>query len=325
MTSLRSVGELLAVVPYLLGFHPADSAVVLGLRDRQILLQVRSDLPAPSDVPAFAGYHADLFARQHATGAVLLGYGAGPAVTPGVLALGAAFEARGIPVLDAVRVEEGRYWSYLCEEPGCCPPEGRPYDTGASSPLAVAAVVEGCVALPSREVLERRLAPVDGPARAAMADATLRANDRLTALVEKAPRDLGRALLRAGSTTVDAAVGCQRTGGRLSDDELAWLTVVLLYPPVRDYAWQSIGGDLGVHVGLWTEVVRRADPELAAAPATLLSFATWRAGEGAVASIALSRALAADPEYPMARLMSRALGGGLSPAEWEAATQALVQ
>ncbi len=55
----------------------------------------------------------------------------------------------------------------------------------------------------------------------------------------------------------------------------------------------------------------------------LLAFAAWRAGEGAVASIAVSRALSADPEYPLARLMAQALAGGLSPAEWEAAVREL--
>jgi len=321
MTSLRSVGDLLAVVPYLLGFHPTDSAVVLGVRDRKIIFQVRGDLPEPADVPGFAGYYADLVARQRAAGAVVLGYGDGPSTTPTVRALGAALDERGVPILDAVRVADGRYWSYLCEDPACCPPEGRRYDA-ETSPLAVAAIVEGGVALPSREALERRLAPVDGPARAAMDAATSRANDRLSALVERAPRDLGRALLRVGSAAVDAAVACQRSGGRLTDDEVAWLAVALLYLPVRDYAWESVGGDLGVHVGLWTDVVRRCDQDLVTAPATLLSFAAWRAGEGAVASIALSRALDADPGYPMARLMSRALAGGLNPAEWEAAVKA---
>jgi hypothetical protein len=318
MSSLRSVDDLLAVVPYLLGFHPADSAVVLGVRDRRIIFQVRGDLPARAGVAGIVGYYAEVVARQRPDGALVLGYGDGPAATPMVLGLAAALQARGIRVLDAVRVADGRYWSYLCTDPACCPPEGRGYDT-QTNPLAVEAILDGCVALPSRDELERRLAPV--PA-AGMAEATRRATGRLGALIEEKPRSLRRALLRAGSAAVDAAVRCQRGGGRLTDDEVAWLAVVLLHLPVRDYAWESVGGDLGLHVALWTDVVRRCDQDLVTAPATLLAFAAWRAGEGAVASIALSRALAADPGYPMAQLMSRALEGGVSPAEWEAAVRA---
>jgi hypothetical protein len=315
MTSLRSLGDLLAVVPYMLGFHPADSAVLFGVRAKKIIFQVRGDLPPPDDVPEFARYYADLLVRQRARSAIVLGYGAGPAVTPIVLALLAATEARGVTVLDALRVADGRYWSYLCDEPTCCPPDGQPYDA-VTHPLALAAVTDGMVALPSRQALQRRFAPVTGPARQAMDEATGRANDRLAAHYFA---DADGDLATAGAAAVDAAVSRQRSGGWLTDDEVAWLAAVLSHLPVRDHAWQSIGGDLRVHIALWTDVLRRADPGLAAAPGSLLSFAAWRAGEGAVASIALERALTADPGYGMALVMARALAGALSPTDWEAA------
>jgi hypothetical protein len=289
---------------------------VLGLRDHRIAFQVRADLPDPAGASGFAEYYAEVAARQRVDRAAVLGYGDGPAVTPVVLALCPALETRGLPVVDAVRVADGRYWSYLCEDPACCPPDGHPYDS--AGPPAVAAVVEGCVALPSREALERRLAPVGGAARAAMTAAVGRANDRLSAMIGADPAGFGGALRDAGTAAVDAAVARYRAGARLTDDELAWLTIALLYLPVRDHAWTAVGGDLGRHVLLWTDVVRRTDPHLVAAPATLLAFAAWRVGEGAVATIALSRALDADPEYPMARYLERALSGGLSPMEWEA-------
>jgi hypothetical protein len=320
MTTLRSLGDLLAVVPYLLGFHPTDSLVLLALRDRRIVFQVRADLPIPAKVPEVVTHLTGLVARHAASSAVLLGYGTGTRVTPVMLALRPALESAGVPVLDALRVADGRYWSYLCTEPTCCPPDGRAYDT-ASTPVAAEAVVAGYVALPSREELARRLGPSVGPARQAMTEAIRRADERLTALAESCPGDPAAALLRAGRTAVDRAVQRQRAGLPLDDDELAWLTAVLVYLPVRDHAWESVGGDLGTHVGLWTEVVRRCDPELVVAPATLLSFAAWRAGEGALASIALSRALEADPDYRMAQLMGRALAGGLSPAEWALAAE----
>jgi hypothetical protein len=320
MTPLRSLADLVAVVPYLLGFHPTDSMVVLGLRDKKIIFEVRGDLPPRAELTDFVGYYAALVARQRCTSAVLLGYGDGPRVTPVVLALRSALAAHRVEVLDALRVAEGRYWSYLCTAPACCPVEGRRYDASVS-PAAAAAVVEGCVALPSRTALERRFAPVEGAARQAMAEATDRADRRLTELVESAPADPGRPLRAAGVAAVDRAVSAQRAGARLTDDELAWLSVALVYLPVRDYAWERVGGDLTVHVGLWTEVTRRADPDLSVAPATLLAFAAWRAGEGAIAAIALDRVLRQDPTYRMAQLLREALAGGISPAEWTAALE----
>jgi hypothetical protein len=320
MTTLRSLGDLLAAVPYLLGFHPTDSLVLLTLRDRRVVFQVRADLPVPAEVPEVVARLTELAIRQASTSAVVLGYGQGSQVTPVVLALCPALESAGVTVLDALRVADGCYWSYLCTEPGCCPPEGRPYD-GSGTAIAAEAVVAGCVALPSREELARRLDPVDGPDRAAMTEATRRADERLAALVEGAPKDPAEALLRAGRSAVDRAVRRQRAGMPLDDDELAWLSAMLVYLPVRDHAWESVGGDLGTHVSLWTEVVRRCDPELVAAPATLLAFAAWRAGEGALASIALSRAVDVDPGYQMARLLGRALSGGLSPRDWALAQE----
>src|SRR2546430_672927 len=186
MTPLRSLDELLAVVPYLLGFHPVGSAVLLGLRDKRIVFQVRADLPPPVEASRFAEHHAELLVRQRAASAVVLGYGAGPAVTPVVRRLQAAVEARGIAVLDALRVEDGRYWSYLCHDPACCPPGGQPYDA-ATHPLALAAVMDGYVALPSRQALARRFAPVARPARLAMDEATRPAGERPAALGERHP------------------------------------------------------------------------------------------------------------------------------------------
>src|SRR2546423_13084010 len=78
MTSLRSLGDLLAIVPYMLGFHPADSVVLFGVRTKKIIFQVRGDLPSPDDVPESARYYADLLVRQGAGAAIGLGDGAGP-------------------------------------------------------------------------------------------------------------------------------------------------------------------------------------------------------------------------------------------------------
>jgi hypothetical protein len=290
MTTVRSIPDLLAVVPYLLGFHPADSVVALALRRRRIVFQVRGDLGA-----AAVGRIAALVARQDPTSAVVLGYGPGATVTPVVLGVRDAIEAAGVPVLDALRAADARYWSYLCTEPSCCPPEGKPYEV-AGSAVATEAVVAGYVALPSRDVLARRLEPVPSPS---VAEATR------------------RALLAppAGPGTVDDAVLRQRAGARLTDEEVARLTVALADPVVRAYAWESAGADPGTHVCVWTDVLRRCEPGLVVAPAALLAYAAWRAGEGAVASIALSRALDADAADPMVVLMAEALSGGLAPVQ----------
>jgi hypothetical protein len=126
----------------------------------------------------------------------------------------------------------------------------------------------------------------------------------------------------AGTTAVDEALRRYQTGGRLTDDEAAWLSLLLRHIPTRDYAWTRIDATDG-HQQLWTDLTRRAMPDLAAAPASLLAFAAYLAGQGALANIAVARALDSDREYPMALLVALALKHGLPPSALDGRPDAL--
>jgi hypothetical protein len=71
-----------------------------------------------------------------------------------------------------------------------------------------------------------------------------------------------------------------------------------------------------VHVDLWRDVVRRSPEDLVAAPAALLGFAAWLAGDGALAWCAVDRAQQAEPGYGLAGLLAQALAGGVPPSAW---------
>lgn len=299
---IRRPEDLLAAVPYLLGFHPADSAVVLGIAGGQLTFAARADLPAPGEAPeALADHLAAVLARQRVRAAVLVGYGPAERVEPALTALRAVLP---IDVYDVLRVTEGRYWSYTCANPECCDPAGTPFDV-STSPVAAAATYAGAVALPDREALVARIAPVDGAGRESMRRATVRARERLA-------RDPS-AVLPTGEAAVRAAIERYRSGGALTDDEVAELTVLLRSVPVRDRAWREIT-EPEPHVRLWADVLRRAEPDLAAPPASLLAFAAWRAGDGALAAVAVERALACDPGYSLARLLADILRAGTPPS-----------
>jgi hypothetical protein len=51
-----------------------------------------------------------------------------------------------------------------------------------------------------------------------------------------------------------------------------------------------------------------------AAPASLLAFVAWQDGNGALANVALDRALADNPRYSMAQLLRQALDSGAPPS-----------
>ena len=332
---VRSPADLLAAVPYLLGFHPTDSVVVVALRGKRVVFVARADLAGtesrpeangpttvdqttvdpPPGADEIAAYIAEIVARQQVESTVAIGYGPAEQVTPAVDATRAALELAGLRVLDALRVTDGRYWSYLCVDPGCCPMEGKAYDP-TSSQVAAEATFAGKVALPDRAALTSQVAPLGGPVRESMRRATRRAEERAVRLLDSAPSaDLlgGRALRSAGASAIRTAMDRHRQGGRLTDDEVAWLSVLLTHVPVRDHAWERTDG-FEWQQALWTEVTRRVEPGLVAAPASLLAFAAWRAGHGALAAVAVERALRDQPDYSLALLLDEMLRNGVQPS-----------
>ncbi len=321
---LTTPADLLGAIPYLLGFHPAESIVLLAARERRILFTVRADLPAPANRNAIADQLSEA-ALAHAASAVLIvGYGADERVRPVIRALRRTCERAGLAVLEVLRAADGRYWSELCHDPACCPPEGARYDPIAS-PVAAQVTVEGLVALPDRAAFERQIEPLAGD-RVGLRRAEAAAEQRLLDLVatESDRATIRSTLAAAGLAAVDAAIASQRNGHRLTDDEAAWLALMLVGVAVRDAAWLRIGPDpaeLLVHRTLWLDVFRRAGPHLTAAPGSLFAFAAWRRGEVALARLALERVLTEDPGYPMAVLLDEALAQGMAPAvlgDWPA-------
>lgn len=316
---LREPTDVLGAVPYLLGFHPADCAVVVALRHVRLIFTICGDLPAPDSPEGEIHTIADELVermRPHGVTAVLVvGYGVEEQVRPLLTAVRGACEKADIHVIEALRAYQGRYWSYLCE--GCCPADGTPFDVSTSA-AAAQAILAGRVALPSRAAYEQQVAPVVGHEREAMGIATQRASMRLARLLADAPD--GQALLnvvRVGRAALDEAIRRHRQGGRLSDDEAAWLCTLLGNVLVRQLAWQRVSRagarTLRLHRSLWMDLLRRTEPHLVAGPGSVFAFAAYRCGELALARLALRRVLAAHPDDAMAVLLGRALDDGLSP------------
>jgi hypothetical protein len=108
----------------------------------------------------------------------------------------------------------------------------------------------------------------------------------------------------------------RQLGGRtpLSPWRAARLLTGLADVGARDRCCQWTSGEQGsAAVSLWTELVRLSPPSYAAAPATLLAYVAWQQGFGALANIAVQRAVADDPDYSLARLIDQALANGLDP------------
>ena len=313
---------VLAVVPHMLGFYPSRSLVVLGLgKQNRVLVTFRYDLPDPADykLAADIAEHGEyVLGREGITSALLVGYGPEELVVPVIGAAAARLAGSGVRLYEVLRADAGRYWSMLCVDAGCCPPEGRSYDPG-SHPAAAAMTEAGLSAQPDRDALARTLQRPAGSAEL-IAGATTAALLRLSELV-----DLGEAegdrhpklrATRVGRREVQRAIRLYRSGGSIgSIAQLAWLAVLVSDLGVRDDAWARMHPAYReAHCELWTDVLRGAALDYVPAPASLLAFVAWQAGNGALAAMAVDRALGADPGYSMAHLLAGAVDAALPPS-----------
>lgn len=296
---LRGPAALVAAVPYLIGFHPQESLVLVALQQRRVLLTLRVDL-ADAD-----GSAAELAGRLQAAGAdsvALLLYTEGDAAVHAetTATLGGLVADR---LLDVLVVRAGRWRSLLCANPACCPPDGTPLES-APPPLAVAMAVQaGRQVLPDRAALVASVARVDEPAVTA-ALATARTGGG--AGVGAGARKRARAALRRWSAS----------GGRgeLPAGDAADLLVALGEREWRDellLASAKMADD--TLLPLLQRLCRLAPDDLLGPAATLLAVAAYLRGDGSLANVALERALAADPGYAIALWLVAALDAQVPP------------
>lgn len=326
--ALSSPTDLIAVVPYLLPGPMEDCVVLLGLHgnSRRVLFAVRSPLVDGAESsptgPAVIAAGFEYSLRTHGCErALVVGYGPPAAVTPLVDALGVELAGSQVELCEALRVEHGRYWSYLCPYANCCPAEGVAFDI-ASSLIPATAVVAGLAPRGPDEPEPPlgSLAPVTGELQERMARATLRAEARCARMWGGQHAAQGSGFgpgLRAEGVRLVREVTAALPALPDDPDLLAWLGIVLVSTRVRDEAWAHISAEhADAHAALWSHVLRRMRPAYAAAPAALLAFAAWQQGDTALATAAVRRAEYADPDYSMAALIRKALHLGVPADTW---------
>ena len=317
---VSSPASLLAAIPVVLRFEPTEaSIVVLGTTPPRsaVAVTLRYDITSTRYADLIARHSAAILAAQGIKAACAVGYGPGDLVTPVADALRAQFAENRITVAELLRFQDGRYWSYVCTDPGCCPPEGKEFNPEAHP---VTRKYAGRI-LASREALAATVAPVTGDAADSMRRATRAARQRATRIVARAgqgrrPGVQRRALLQHGLKAVADALDLYRAGGKFtSHRDAAWLALFLQGLQVRDDAWaRMIPEHREAHLRLWTDLTTLAQPGYVAAPASLLAFTAWQDGDGALANVALDRALADNPRYSMALLLREALDAGAPPS-----------
>jgi Domain of unknown function (DUF4192) len=319
--------DIVGAIPSLLGFHPAESVVVMCLCGprRRTGLTMRFDLVDPRLDKAFATEIVRRVAAERADAAIMVCYTEatnGPDRLPRtglVDEIGVLLLRRGIEVAEALLVRAARWFSYLCSQP-CCPPEGIPIPTvaeGVVAQLEAERVFSGRAMLGSREDVETS---VRGPV-ALRRIALEQVYDRVgEAVVAEITGDGAGAFRRRTVAVARSAFDRYIDGnGDLDDAEAARIVLGLRDKIARDEltTW-TLDGRIDELIGFLTQLAQRALDEDAAPICTVLASAVYQHGGGALASVALERALRSDPGYEMARLLETMLLGQLPPARLRA-------
>ena len=322
---------LVAAIPVLLGFHPARSLVLLcvhGVRHR-VGPALRIDLPIPADVPAAATFLA-LQAARHATAVMVICYSADPddfargrPVLPHDDLMRSCLrelDDSGVPVLDAVLVRTGTVWSYL---------RGTAADGGKRLPaeddpslahLRAAYVGAGRAVLGDRDEIARTVAAPGDDTAAASDRAVVAAFERFGAgiaeLDYRGTVALGCEIAHARLT---AAIDTHRRGTERDEavwgDLVATLTVDLVRDAVISWCLERVGD---FPLGLLVDLAHWVTDDFAVPVLSVLALVAYRSGDGALANVALERALDIDPEYRLATLARDFIVNGVHPTELDA-------
>ena len=299
---LRNPGELLAALPYLIGFHPRDSLLFIafgGSSGRRIELTQRVDLPPADDAPAVCRALAANVLRVAPAGVAVVVVGGDPVAAGGVPFGGPppandlagvakeALVACGVAVQSrtwAAGTGAGAAWA--CYDTCGCRGAVPDPDT---TPLAATAVAAGLVALADRADLEKVVAPTT-PGRlrrrarilTRAVDAALDPADprgRLGVAVD--PTDGSGEPVPTGHALVERALD-EAAAGRLQldDGRVVALALALSDVEVRDAA-----------------LARCAASDV----------------DGALAGIALDRAEQAWPGHRLTRLLRAVWAAGIPP------------
>jgi hypothetical protein len=335
-------GELIEAIPYLIGFHPADSLVLIGFSSsesdasdiKQVRVSLRVDLP-PLDISAHElSVLVQAIARTTVKAVVVVivtSEGSGdPRLSdrwhclPGSLTQ--ALDFHGITTLDVLYADDEKWWSLVCQDLACCPPGGTFRAVGCSL-SAVRATVAGLVALPNREALAAQLDPLPTELRARLDPEIADAEHRVTQAL--LGNRLGRTrrsdtaalfqLARSWPVGLEAGLvpGLVQTARHpapaLSAKQIARFGVALSDIVIRDDIWLAIDErSLDAEPLLYELLIRLPVPYDAAA-LFLFGWAQWRRGKGTLAGIAAERALESDPNYSAATLLLSAVRSGLDP------------
>jgi hypothetical protein len=324
-TTLSTPHDLLAAVPFLVGYHPTDSLVVIAIKEGSIGMAMRVDFPSQdhAEIAARAVQLASYVRREKAEAAIVVGYL--PAelfeVEESLTPYTHAIAEQGIEIKEAIEVRGARFRSILCADLNCCPPEGSLIPPIVDSRITAEQIALGRP-LPFPSVLDMKESIAAMPR-----DRTLIAALKTIDLIdyeELGPSDV-KLLQREGAQAINRLCETYDRDGMSTDRNLIALVLTRLNDlQVRDYAMGLTTPESAqILWAMWRWILRIAPKGYVAAVAVIFATASYERGEGALAQRALDRAFEDDQKYSMAKLLRRTFAAGWPPSSFTAMREEL--
>lgn len=311
----RDIPDLLGLLPTLFGFVPHESVIAIavdGPRSR-FGFRLRMDVPELADVDDVSKLVSGHM-RKHGPDAVIVIVVSQDQQTAAALMRSFARTMRPTRIKLAITATSHHYW---CWHNGAVLYSDA-WDDQVLSPAVAHAVCAGQQIVASRSDLEARYAPVDGPDREIMRQATDSAIGEISALCESC---FGTSI-RTREIAADHINPILDRGLRDCADldyaNMSRLCVWMSHAQVRDHVLRGIGSkNAAQHAQLWTRVAGYVVPPFEAPVLSLAGLSRWLCGDGAQALMAVERALTADRDFMFARTLMEALQQGVSPRMWD--------
>jgi hypothetical protein len=315
MSTLTSPHDLLAAIPFLIGYHPRNSLVLVSLVDDAVGMALRVDLPTDAALESY-DLLASHLVREKAEAALIVAYAdSDSSDSESVLINAAAALMRaGIEIRESLIVRDNRYRSMLCSDPACCPPEGSEIPDIDTSRIAAEHVIAGHpMPLESVDELIQSIAAVPSSFEISW-------QDEVQAFWVSSDTEEINDLQRDGATAIIDLAGEYREGRGAEDRELVARVIGRLSDiQVRDFALGSHSHESADYYWqMWRELLRIAPRGFVAPVASLFAAMAYERGEGALAHKAIDRAMHDDDQYSLALLLRRVFTAGWPPQSFTA-------
>lgn len=303
---LRSHDDVLAIVPALLGFQPAESLVLMVVTKAKVQVSARVDL-CHCQPARLQSLLAALKLRYVDAKFFVVIYSANHLLANQVAEQMESYIANQ-DILDSLISDGKRYWPRLCEEPRCQRPQGL-----AVSELNTAVQAEvvgaGIKVLSSRQELANLVSAPSGSKAEIAEDRYEQASHELLDLDDDEKAELLDELLDDLENHI--------FDSNFDEMKLVNLGVLVDDHWRRNHALIRVNQRNANHQCLIWQAVVRAMPVSQSVPAlAICALSAWVSGDGTLQMICVDRALEINPNYSLTYLLIAIHEDLLPPSYW---------